>query len=177
MSLANPLWEHRESHGELLKLGSVCPRRPSPSTWWTHPSCRLRVGGLFSTTMPHNWHPRISSCTDGDLRLLFVFVVLAHHRRRVIHFNVTAHPTSEWTARQIAQGFLWDSAPAYLLHDRDSTYGGTFRQRVKEMGIREVLSAPSSPWPSPYVERLIGSIRRECLDHIMVLMKPRCGGS
>ena len=101
-------------------------------------------------------------------RLLFVFIVFAHQRRRVIHFNVTAHPSSEWAARQIAEAFPWDTAPRYLLHDRDSIYGGPFRQRVTEIGIREVLTAPRSPWQSPYVERLIGSIRRECLDHVVV---------
>src|SRR5215467_3267909 len=101
-------------------------------------------------------------------RLLFVFVVLAHRRRRVIHFNVTAHPTSEWTARQIAQAFPWDSAPRYLLHDRDSIYGNSFRQAVRDIGTQEVLIAPRSPWQSPFVERLIGSIRRECLDHVIV---------
>ena len=101
-------------------------------------------------------------------RGLFVFIVLAHHRRQVIHFNVTAHPSSEWTAQQIAEAFSWDSAPRYLLHDRDSIYGGPFRQRVRGMGVREVLTAPGSPWQNPYAERLMRSIRRECLDHIVV---------
>jgi putative transposase len=79
-------------------------------------------------------------------RLLFVFVVLGHLRRRAIHFNVTAHPTAEWTARQIAEAFPWDSARRYLLHDRDCIYGESFPQQVREMGIREVLTAPRSPW-------------------------------
>ena len=108
-------------------------------------------------------------------RLLFVFVVLGHDRRRAIHFNVTAHPTAEWTARQIPEAFPWDGAPRYLLHDRDSIYGGTFRRRVEEMGIREVLTAPRSPCQNPYAERFIGSLRRECLDHVIVLTKLRCG--
>jgi hypothetical protein len=103
-----------------------------------------------------------------NFRVLFVFVVLAHHRRRVIHFNVTAHPTSEWTAQQITEAFPWGPAPRYLLHDRDSIYGDVFRQRVRGMAIREVLTAPRSPWQSPYAERLIGSIRRACLDHLLV---------
>lgn len=103
-----------------------------------------------------------------SFRVLYVFVVLAHHRRRAIHFNVTAHPTAEWTARQIAEAFPWDSAPRYLLHDRDSIYRGTFHQRVEEMGSCEVLTAPRSPWQNPYAERFIGSLRRECLDHIIV---------
>jgi len=93
--------------------------------------------------------------------------VLAHHRSRVIHFNVTAHPTSEWTAQQIGEAFPWETAPR-LLHDRDSVYGDVFRQRVRGMAIREVLTAPRSPWQSPYVEQLIRSIRPECLDHVMV---------
>jgi putative transposase len=101
-------------------------------------------------------------------RLLFVFVVLGHHRRGAIHFNVTARPTAEWTARQIAEAFPWDSAPRYLLHDRDCIYGAAFRQRVGKMGIREVLTAPRSPWQNPYAERFIGSLRRECPDHIIV---------
>jgi putative transposase len=85
-----------------------------------------------------------------------------------VHFNVTASPTSEWTARQVAEAFPWDSAPRYLLHDRDSIYGDCFREAIREMGTHEVLTAPRSPWQSPYVERLIGSIRRECLDHWIV---------
>ena len=103
-----------------------------------------------------------------SFRLLFVLVVLGHERRHAIHFNVTAHPTAEWTARQIAEAFPWDSAPRYLLHARDSIYGAAFHQRVGEMGMREVVTAPRSPWQNPYAERFIGSLRRECLDHIMV---------
>jgi len=84
-----------------------------------------------------------------SFRVLFVFIVLAHYRRRVIHFNVTAHPNSEWTAQQIVEAFPWDTAPRYLLHDRDSIYGDPFRQRVRGMGTREVLTAPKSPWQIP----------------------------
>ncbi len=103
------------------------------------------------------------------LRVLFVFVVLAHHRRRVVNFNVTEHPSAAWTAQQIVDAFPDDSAPSYLLRDRDSIYGHAFRQRVKGMGISEVLTAPLSPWQNPFAERLIGSIRRECLNHVLVL--------
>jgi len=95
--------------------------------------------------------------------------VLAHHRRRVVRFNVTEHPTAQWTAQQIVDAFPDDSAPSYLLRDRDNVYGQAFRQRVKRMGIEEVLTAPQSPWQNPFAERLIGSIRRECLDHVVVL--------
>jgi transposase InsO family protein len=87
----------------------------------------------------------------------------------VLHFNVTAHPTAEWTADQILQAFPWDTAPGYLLRDRDSIYGDTFRGQVSSMGITEVITAPRSPWQSPYVERLMGSVRRECLDHIVAV--------
>ena len=103
------------------------------------------------------------------MRVLFVFVVLAHERRRVIHFNVTEHPTAEWAARQLIEAFPEDSAPRYLLRDRDGVYGIHFRERLQGMGVEEVLTAPRSPWQNPFVERLIGSVRRECLDHVIVL--------
>ena len=105
----------------------------------------------------------------AQLRVLFVLVVLAHHRRRVLHFNVTEHPTATWTAQQVVDTFPEDSVPAYLLRDRDQIYGHAFRQRVTGMRIGEVLTVPSSPWQNAFAERLIGSIRRECLDHVLVL--------
>ena len=143
MNTANPLWGAPRIHGELLKLGiqisqatvakyMVRQRKPPSQTWRSFLENHAKQ--LVSTDFLV-----VSTVT---FRLLFVFVVLGHHRRRAIHFNVTAHPTAEWTARQIAEAFPWDSAPHYLLHDRDSIYGGTFRQRVGEMGIREVLTAP-----------------------------------
>jgi len=101
-------------------------------------------------------------------RVLFVLVVLAH-RRRVVHFNVTAQPTAQWTGQQIIEAFLWDTAPKYLLRDRDAIYGDQFQKRVQSMGIEEVLSAPRSPWQNAFVECIIGSIRRDCLDHVVVL--------
>ena len=100
--------------------------------------------------------------------ILYVFLVLAHERRRIVHFAVTAHPTAEWTVQQLREAFPWDSAPRYLLRDRDRIFGQDFVDQVKAMGIKQVLSAPRSPWQRAYVERLIGSIRRECLDHIIV---------
>jgi transposase InsO family protein len=103
------------------------------------------------------------------LKVLFVFVVLAHHRRRVVHFNVTEAPTPAWSAQQLVEAFPWETAPRYLLRDRDGLYGGEFSSRVQSMGIREVKTAPRSPWQNPYVERLIGTLRRECLDHGVVL--------
>jgi transposase InsO family protein len=105
----------------------------------------------------------------AHLRVLFVLVMLAHHRRRVLHFNVTEHRTAHWTAQQIVDAFPDESAPEFLLRDRDNVYGQTFRQRVKGMGIQEVLTALRSPWQNPFAERLVGSIRHECLDHVLVL--------
>jgi transposase InsO family protein len=157
MSTANPLWGAPRIHGELLKLGiqisqatvakyMVRQRKPPSQTWRTflenHVQQLVAIDFLVVPTL--------------SFRLLFVFVVLGHQRRQAIHFNVTAHPTAEWTSQQIAEAFPWDSAPRYLLHDRDSIYGATFRQRVGEMGIREVLTAPRSPWQNPYAERFIG---------------------
>ena len=101
-------------------------------------------------------------------KMLFVFVVLRHARRRVVHFNVTENPTAEWTAQQITEAFPWDTTPRYLLRDRDQIFGKLFQQRVLSMGIEEVLTAYRSPWQNAYVERLNGSIRRECTDHIIV---------
>ncbi len=100
-------------------------------------------------------------------KMLFVFVVLSHDRRHVVHFNVTANPTAQWTAQQITEAFPWDSAPRYLLRDRDQIFGNLFQQRVLSMGIEEVLTAYRSPWQNAYIERLNGSIRRECTDHII----------
>ena len=107
--------------------------------------------------------------TTVTFKVLFVFVVLAHDRRRVIHFNVTGSPAAQWTAQQIVEAFPWDTAPRYLLRDRDGIYGHEFVGRVRSMGIREVMTAPRSPWQSPYVERLIGTLRRDCLDQVIVL--------
>src|SRR5215475_10764858 len=102
-------------------------------------------------------------------QVLFVFIVIQHDRRRLVHVNVTAHPTATWTARQILEAFPFETAPKYLLRDRDGVYGEAFRQQVAVMNIHEVLSAPRSPWQRAYVERVIGSIRRECLDHVIVV--------
>jgi transposase InsO family protein len=170
MAAANPLWGAPRIHGELLRLGidvsertvsRLMPkRRPLPSqTWRTFLANHVRdLVSLDFFTVP-----------TARLRVLFVLVVLAHHRRRVVHFNVTEHPTAAWTAQQIVDAFPDDSAPSYLLRDRDQVYGEQFRHRVKGMRIEEVLTAPHSPWQNPFAERLIGSIRRECLDHVLVL--------
>ena len=109
-------------------------------------------------------------------RVLYVLVVLAHDRRRVVHFNLTEHPTAAWTAQQIIEAFPEETAPRFLLRDRDQIYGEEFRRRVAGMRIEEVMTAPHSPWQSPYVERLIGSIRRECLNHVIVFNETHLQG-
>ena len=121
--------------------------------------------------MPSNWQlVSIDFFTVPTIRfqVLYVFLVLAHDRRRILHFNVTAHPTAEWTGQQLREAFPFDQLPRYLLRDRDRIFGDDFREQVRDMGICEVLSAPRSPWQRAYVERVIGSIRRECLDHVIV---------
>ena len=170
MAAANPLWGAPRIHGELLKLGievaertvsRLIPKRPTPpsQTWRTFLANHVRdLVSIDFFTVP-----------TAQLRVLFVLVVLAHHRRRVLHFNVTAHPTAVWTAQQIVDTFPDDTAPSYLLRDRDAIYGNSFRQRVRGMQIQEVLTAPRSPWQNPFAERLIGSIRGECLSHVLVL--------
>jgi putative transposase len=169
MSRANPRWGAPRIHGEILKLGidisqatvakyMVRIRKPPSQTWRTF--LENHVKSLVSTDF--FVVPTIT------FKVLFVFVILAHDRRRPIHFAVTANPTAEWTARQLLEAFPWDNAPRYLLHDRDRSYGERFGETAGWLGIQEVLTAPKSPWQNPYVERLIGSIRRECLDHLIV---------
>jgi hypothetical protein len=170
IAAANPLWGAPRIHGELGKLGIEVsertvsrlvrrPRRPPSQTWRTFLTNHLpALGSMDFFTVP---------TVTG--RILFVFVVLLHHRRQIVHFNVTEHPTAAWTAQQVVEAFPDDTAPRWLLRDRDAIYGEAFRQRVAGMGIGEVLSAPSSPWQNPYAERLIGSIRRDCLNHVVVL--------
>jgi transposase InsO family protein len=101
-------------------------------------------------------------------QVLYVFLVLAHDRRPILHFGVTAHPTAEWTAQPLRKAFPWDSAPRFLLRDRDRIFGSGFTEQVEEFGIQEVLGAPGVPQPRAYIERVIGTIRRECLDHMIV---------
>jgi putative transposase len=170
MSTTNVLWGAPRLHGELLKLGidvsqatiakyMVKHCKPPSQTWRTFLKNHVKqmVSVDFFTV------PTVS------FRILYVFLVLAHDRRRVLHFNVTEHPTAEWTAAQLILAFPWNTAPRYLLRDRDRIYGESFRMQAANMQIKVVLTAPRSPWQSPYVERLMGSIRRECLDHVVVM--------
>jgi putative transposase len=176
MAAANPLWGAPRIQGELLKLGitvaertvsRLLPARRSPpsQTWRTFLTNHIRdLVAIDFFTVP-----------TARLRVLFVLVVLAHHRRRVLHFNVTEHPTAAWTAQQLVEAFPDDSAPSYLLRDRDSVYGYAFRHRVKGMAIREVLTSPHSPWQNPFAERLIGSIRRKDAPDGRPVERPEMG--
>jgi hypothetical protein len=169
MSRANPLWGAPRIHGELLKLGIELsqatvgrhlPRRPkAPSPTWRS-FLRNHMTGIAAVDM--------FMVATATFKLLYAVIVLSHHRRRVIHFEVTQNPTQAWLARQITEAFPWDTAPRYLLRDRDTSYGIFFQNRVRAMGIEEVLTAPRSPWQNPYAERIIGSIRRDCLDHVII---------
>jgi transposase InsO family protein len=169
MSLANPRWGAPRIHGEVLKLGievsqaavakyMVRNRKPPSQTWRT----------FLKNHMTNMVSADFFVVPTITFRLLFVFVILSHDRRRPVHFAVTTNPTAEWTAHQLVEAFPWDSAPRYLLRDRDGVYGTVFGDAARSLGIREILTAAQSPWQNPYVERLIGSIRRECLDHVIV---------
>jgi len=167
---SNPLWRAPRLHGELKMLGiEISERtvsrilrklpRPPSQTWKTF--LRNHIGQMVSVdffTVP-----------TVTMRVLFVFLVLEHRRRQVLHFNVTEHPTADWTSQQIVEAFADRDAPRYLIRDRDSIYGSEVRLRIASLGIEEVLTAPRSPWQNPYVERLIGSIRRDCLNHFVIL--------
>ena len=169
MSLANPLWGAPRIHGELLKLGIEV----SQATVGRYLPWRPKVPSPTWRSFLHN-HMHDTAAVDmfvvvtARFQLLYALVVLGHERRKVIHFDVTQNPTQVWLARQITEAFPWDTAPRFLLRDRDASYGQTFRDRVQAMAIEEVVTAPRSPWQNAYVERIIGSIRRECLDHVIV---------
>jgi len=142
------------------------PRKPPSQTWRT----------LLTNHMEQMASIDFFVVPTATFRILFVLVVLSHARRRVLHFQVTAHPSQEWTMQQIREAFPWDHACRYLLRGRDAIYGGDWMAMTKGIGMEEVITAPRSPWQNPYVERLIGSIRQECLDHIIYGMKGRCAG-
>src|SRR5882724_4768279 len=170
MSVENPLWGAPRIHGELLKLGfevaqssvakyMVKRRGPPSQGWWT---------------FLHNHVPDIAAMdlfvvpTIG-FDLLYAFVIVRLGRRDLVWINVTAYPTADWVARQITEAFPWNEAPRYMIRDRDRIYSAVVTRRLRAMGIRDKPTAPASPWQNSFAERLIGSIRRECLDHIIVL--------
>ena len=170
MSVENPLWGAPRIHGELLKLGfSVAQstvakymvrRRGPPSQGWR--------------TFLRNHAPDIAAMdlfvvSTIGFKLLYGFVIIRIDRRGLVWINVTSNPTAEWIARQITEAFPWAGAPRYMIRDRDRIYGTVVTRRLRAMGIRDKPTAPASPWQNGFAERLIGSIRRECLDHVMVL--------
>ena len=133
-----------------------------PSTWSGQESHRVQTWRTFLD----NHVPAIAACDfftvpTATFRVLYVFIVLCHERRRVVHFNVTANPYAQWTAQQIVNAFPYEEAPRFLIRDRDSIYGQYFRGRMQGLGIEEVFIAPRAPWQNPYCERVIGSIRPE----------------
>jgi transposase InsO family protein len=170
MSIENPLWGAPRIHGELLKLGFevaqstvakyMVKRRGPPSQGWR--------------TFLRNHVPEVAAMdlfvvpTIG-FDLLYAFIIIRLDRRDLVWINVTTNPTAEWIARQLTEAFPWHEAPRYLIRDRDRIYGEVARQRIRAMGIRDKPIAPASPWQNGFAERLIGSIRRECVDHIVVL--------
>jgi len=170
MSIANPLWGAPRIHGELLKLGIdigqtsvakyMVKRRGPPSQVWK--------------TFLHNHADGIAAMDlfvvpTISFRLLYGLLIMGHGRRHIPWFGVTAHPTAEWIANQITEACGWEQAPRYLIRDRDGAYGEVFIRRLRSMRIRDRPTSPRSPWQNGYAERLIGSIRRECLDHVVVL--------
>jgi transposase InsO family protein len=169
MSIANSLWGAPRIHGELLKIGIdigqtsvakyMAKRREPPSQGW-RTFLRNHADGIAA--MDLFVVPTIS------FRLLYGLLIVGHGRRQILWFGVTAHPTAEWIANQITEACGWEQAPRYLIRDRDGAYGEVFIRRLRSMGIRDRPTSPRSPWENGYAERLIGSIRRECLDHVVV---------
>ncbi len=169
MSRENPTWGVPRIQSELALLGfkvadSTVAKykcrhvKPPSQTWRTFLTNHARqIAAVDFFTVP-----------TVRFQILYCFIVLRHHRREIIHFNITRHPTAHWTAQQITEAFPYDTVPKYMIRDRDKIYGKAFTDRVKTMDIDEVLIAPRSPWQNPFAERVIGSIRRECLDHFII---------
>lgn len=164
------MWGAPRIHGELLKLGIEVAqttvakymaqgRRPPSQSWRTF--LRNHAEGIASIDF--------FVVPTATCKLLFGLLIIRHERRQLVHVAVTANPTADWIARQFFEAFPWDTAPRYLIRDRDAIYGEVFKRRVRGMGIRDRPTAPRSPWQNAYVERLIGSIRQECLDHLIII--------
>jgi len=171
MNLENPLWGAPRIHGELLKLGFQVAQstvanymvnrrgRPSGQSWWT----------FLRNHMPEIAAMDLFVVPTLAFGLLYGFIIVRLDRRELVWISVTNSPTADWIARQITEAFPWDSAPGYVIRDRDRVFGSVVIQRMRAMGIRDKPIAPRSPWQNGFAERLIGSIRRECLDHIIVV--------
>ncbi|MBF0420826.1 MAG: DDE-type integrase/transposase/recombinase [Magnetococcales bacterium] len=170
MSQENPLWGAPRIHGELLKLGfkvaqssvsryMVKTKKPPSQTWKTfleNHADQIIAMDLF--TVPTVF-----------FKILHVLILIDHKRRKIVHFNVTTNPTAAWVSQQIREAFPWNTAPRFLLHDRDPVFEAECKKTIRSMGVEEVITAPASPWQNPYVERMIGSVRRDALDHVIVL--------
>ena len=169
MSKENPLWGAPRIHGELLKLGFEIAESTVSKYMIRH---RGPPSQNWRTFLGNHAHAiaAIDLCVVPTLTFerLFAFLVVGHGRRQLLWFAVTRHPTAEWLAQQIVEAFPWNTAPGYLIRDNDAAYGETFTNRLRTMGIRDRPISPRSPWQNPYVERLIGTLRRECLDHLLV---------
>ena len=170
MARENTTWGAPRIHGELLMLGfnvseatvsRYMPRRRKPPSQSWRTFLRNHANGLVSIDF--------FVVPTATFRILYVFLVLEHERRRIVHFNVTEGPSAQWTGQQLVNAFPYNSAPKHVIRDRDKIYGANFVRRVHAMGIEQVLTAPRSPWQNPYCERVIGTIRRDCLDHVIVL--------
>jgi len=169
MARQNPLWGAPRIQSGLALLGLMVAespvakymgraRKPPSQTWRT----------FLENHVPDLVAIDFFVVATVSFRLLYCFLVLRHDRRRIVHFNVTPCPTARWTAQQVVEALPLDTAPRFLIRDHDGIYGQDFRKRMKPLGIEEVVIAFRSPWQSPYVVRLIGSIRRECLNHVIV---------
>jgi putative transposase len=173
MSRANPLWGAPRIHGELVKLGIRLAQRTVAKYMVPHPS--RSTSQTWTSFLRNHLGQTVSvdffMVPTLRFHVLYVFLVLSPTRRQVLHFNVTEAPSARWTAQQLREAFPFTSPPKYLLRDRDSIYGLEFQHQAQVLELEELRIAPRAPWQSPYVERLIGSVRRECLDHIIVLSR------
>lgn len=169
LAAENPLWGAPRIHGELLKLGFELAQSTVSNYLRRHP----RPRGKAWKTFIENHRDAIAAIdlfvvpTIG-FKLMYGIAIIHLKRRELVWTNATVHPTAEWIAQQITEAFPWDQTPKHLIRDRDASYGAVFKRRLATLAIRDHPTAPRSPWQNGYVERVIGSIRRECLDHTII---------
>jgi len=156
--------------------GLNCRSRVSPSTWSSDAGHQVKDGTFLRNHAPDIAAMDLFVVPTIGFKLLYGFVIIRLDRRDIVWINVTTNPTAEWVARQITEAFPWDEAPGYMIRDRDRIYGTVVTRRLRAMGIRDKPIAPVSPWQNGFAERLIRSLRRECLDHIIVLGEDICTG-
>jgi transposase InsO family protein len=172
----NPLWGTPRIQSELRLLGHIVAQATIAKYLPTQPRGSCRPSSPSWRSFWKNHLPEIAAVDflivpTAPFRLLCCFLILLPDRRQVLHFNVTAQPSAAWTAQQIVEAFPFDSAPKYLVRDNNGIFGSVFKRRIERLGIEDVPISPRSPWQNPYVERLIGTIRRECLNYVVVLNK------